>query len=107
MAAEGAHFGVVNGWERMEYVKPNNEFKETYSFRFNEVFGRHLSSQDKGTQTDWYFTAFECKRSIRFVEETNSAGSTFAGKECLTVVPQDDRVKEPLGRDAVGEGTVF
>ena len=38
LAAEGAHFGVVNGWERLEYIKPSNDFKETYSFRFNEAF---------------------------------------------------------------------
>ncbi|MGI9522350.1 MAG: GcvT family protein, partial [Hyphomicrobiaceae bacterium] len=38
LSAEGAHFGVVNGWERMEYIKPYSEFKETYSFHFNEVF---------------------------------------------------------------------
>ncbi len=38
LAAEGAAFGVVNGWERMEYIKPAPDFHETYSFRFNEVF---------------------------------------------------------------------
>lgn len=36
--AEGAHFGVVNGWERVEYIKPDKDFSETYSFRFNEAF---------------------------------------------------------------------
>ncbi len=39
LAAEGAEFGVVNGWERMAYVKPSPEFEETHSFRFNETFG--------------------------------------------------------------------
>ena len=38
LAAEGAAFGVVNGWERMEYIKPSPGFHETYGFRFNEVF---------------------------------------------------------------------
>ena len=38
LAAEGAAFGVVNGWERLEYIKPTPDFHETYSFRFNEVF---------------------------------------------------------------------
>lgn len=38
LAAEGAEFGVVNGWERMDYVKPSPEFTETHSFRFNETF---------------------------------------------------------------------
>lgn len=38
LAAEGAEFGVVNGWERMAYVKPASDFHETHSFRFNETF---------------------------------------------------------------------
>ena len=38
LAAEGAAFGVVNGWERMEYLKPTPDFHEEYSFRFNNVF---------------------------------------------------------------------
>lgn len=38
LAAEGAEFGVVNGWERVAYFKPSADFKETHSFRFNETF---------------------------------------------------------------------
>ncbi len=38
LAAEGAAFTVVNGWERVEYIKPTADFTETHSFRFNEVF---------------------------------------------------------------------
>ena len=38
LAAEGAEFDVVNGWERIAYIKPTKDFKETHSFRFNEVF---------------------------------------------------------------------
>ena len=38
MAAEGAEFTVVNGWERVEYIKPTPDFHETYSFKFTEVF---------------------------------------------------------------------
>jgi len=38
LAAEGAEFTVVNGWERMDFIKPTPEFKETHSFRFTEVF---------------------------------------------------------------------
>ena len=37
LAAEGAEFGVVNGWERIDYFKPSPEFSETLGFRFNEV----------------------------------------------------------------------
>ncbi len=37
LAAEGAAFGLVNGWERIDYIKPAPEFAETLGFRFNEV----------------------------------------------------------------------
>ncbi len=38
MVAESAEFTVVNGWERVDYIKPTPDFKETHSFRFNEAF---------------------------------------------------------------------
>ncbi|SLN18359.1 4-methylaminobutanoate oxidase (formaldehyde-forming) [Roseovarius gaetbuli] len=37
LAAEGAAFGVVTGWERVDYIKPDPGFTETHGFRFNEV----------------------------------------------------------------------
>jgi dimethylglycine dehydrogenase len=37
LAAEGAEFGTVNGWERVDYIKPTPDFHETLGFRFNEV----------------------------------------------------------------------
>ncbi|NRB01175.1 MAG: FAD-dependent oxidoreductase, partial [Rhodobacteraceae bacterium] len=39
LAGQGAEFGVVNGWERVEYIKPKPGFTETLSFRFNETHG--------------------------------------------------------------------
>ncbi|MCU9850152.1 FAD-dependent oxidoreductase [Defluviimonas sp. WL0024] len=38
LAAEGAEFGTVNGWERVAYIKPAPDFHETHSFRFTEAF---------------------------------------------------------------------
>ncbi|MEO0402054.1 MAG: FAD-dependent oxidoreductase [Pseudomonadota bacterium] len=38
LAAEGAEFAVVNGWERAEYFKPTPEFKVTHGFGFDEAF---------------------------------------------------------------------
>ncbi|MGB3313844.1 MAG: glycine cleavage T C-terminal barrel domain-containing protein, partial [Albidovulum sp.] len=38
LAAEGAEFGTVNGWERMAYIKPSPDFHESHSFRFTEAF---------------------------------------------------------------------
>ncbi|MGB7287797.1 MAG: glycine cleavage T C-terminal barrel domain-containing protein, partial [Salaquimonas sp.] len=38
LASEGAEFGVVNGWERVAYIKPSADFHETHGFKFNETF---------------------------------------------------------------------
>ena len=38
LAGEGAEFTTVNGWERVDYIKPSPDFTETHSFRFNEAF---------------------------------------------------------------------
>ena len=38
LAQEGAEFTTVNGWERMEYIKPQPDFEEEHSFHFNNVF---------------------------------------------------------------------
>ncbi len=38
LAAEGAAFTVVNGWERVEYIKPDPDFHPTLSFNFDEAF---------------------------------------------------------------------
>lgn len=40
LAGEGAHFTVVNGWERMEYIKPSADFHVTHGFGFDESFDR-------------------------------------------------------------------
>ncbi len=38
LAAEGAEFTVVNGWERVDYIKPAPDFQPTPSFNFDETF---------------------------------------------------------------------
>lgn len=50
LAAEGAEFGVVNGWERMEFIKPTPDFHQTYSFKFNETFDV-VAEEVKAVQT--------------------------------------------------------
>ncbi|MFZ7094001.1 GcvT family protein [Primorskyibacter sp. 2E233] len=37
-ASEGAEFTVVNGWERVDYIKPSPDFHPTLSFNFDEAF---------------------------------------------------------------------
>ena len=46
MAAEGAEFTVVNGWERVEYIKPTPDFEVTHGFRFDETFDVVASEVD-------------------------------------------------------------
>jgi len=50
LAAEGAEFGVVNGWERVIYIKPTPDFHETHCFRFNEAFDV-VAAEVKAVQT--------------------------------------------------------
>ncbi|WP_170334864.1 GcvT family protein [Ruegeria arenilitoris] len=38
LAAEGAEFTVVNGWERVDYIKPSPAFHPSLSFNFDETF---------------------------------------------------------------------
>ncbi len=38
LAAEGAEFTVVNGWERAEFFKPTPDFHVTHGFHFDESF---------------------------------------------------------------------
>ncbi len=38
LEAAGVAFDVVNGWERLAYVKPAPDFIESHSFRFGNVF---------------------------------------------------------------------
>lgn len=50
LAAEGAEFTVVNGWERAEFYKPNPDFKVTHGFRFDETFDV-VAAEVKAVQT--------------------------------------------------------
>lgn len=38
LAAEGAEFTIVNGWERLDYIKPSPNFHPSLSFDFDEAF---------------------------------------------------------------------
>ncbi len=50
LAAEGAEFTTVNGWERAEYFKPSPGFTESHSFRFTEAFDV-IAAEVKAVQT--------------------------------------------------------
>ena len=38
LGSADAEFATVNGWERVDYIKPSPEFEEDHSFAFNSVF---------------------------------------------------------------------
>ncbi len=38
LATENAEFTVVNGWERVDYIKPTPDFHPALTFHFNETF---------------------------------------------------------------------
>ncbi|MEL7300740.1 MAG: FAD-dependent oxidoreductase [Pseudomonadota bacterium] len=51
LAAEGAEFTVVNGWERVDYIKPAPDYVEPKSFRFTDVediVAREVASLHQG-----------------------------------------------------------
>ena len=50
LAAEGAEFTVVNGWERAEFFKPTPDFHVTHGFRFDETFDV-VAEEVKAVQT--------------------------------------------------------
>ncbi|MFK7752703.1 MAG: FAD-dependent oxidoreductase, partial [Sedimentitalea sp.] len=50
LANEGAAFSVVNGWERMDFVKPSADFHEDHSFRFTNVFST-VAKEVKAVET--------------------------------------------------------
>ena len=50
LAENGAEFTVVNGWERVDYVKPYPEFQPTLTFEFDgafDVIGAEVSNVQK------------------------------------------------------------
>lgn len=50
LAAEGAEFTVVNGWERVDYIKPSPDFHPTLGFNFDEAFDL-VAAEVKAVQT--------------------------------------------------------
>ena len=49
LEAEGAEFAVVNGWERVDYIKPSPDFRPSLSFNFDGTF-RVVADEVKNLQ---------------------------------------------------------
>ncbi len=50
-AAEGAEFTVVNGWERVDYIKPSPDFHPTLGYDFDETFPL-IAAEVKAVETN-------------------------------------------------------
>ena len=51
LKAAGAQFVPVNGWERLDYIKPSRDFEEEHSFSFDNTFeqvGREVARVQTG-----------------------------------------------------------
>ena len=86
LAAEGAEFTVVNGWERVDYIRPTHDFIETHGFRFNEVHAV-VASEVATVQTGVALT--EVNGFNRF-ELTGSGVHDFLDRMVCGSVPRKD-----------------
>ena len=51
MSEKNAEFKVVNGWERVDFIKPNKDFKYSHTFNFDEAFSI-VSDEVKNVQNN-------------------------------------------------------
>ena len=89
LAAEGAEFTVVNGWERVEYIKPSPDFHPSLSFNFDEAFDT-VAAEIKNVQEN--VGLCEVNGSNR-VEITGADRHAFLNRLfCGTVTQKEGRV---------------
>lgn len=89
LAAAGAEFTVVNGWERMDYIKPSPDFHPTLSFDFDEAFDL-VAAEVKAVETNVALT--EVNGFNRF-EITGSDRHSFLNRMiCGAVTKRAGRV---------------
>lgn len=89
LEAQGAAFTVVNGWERMEYLKPSPGFHPTLGFGFDETFDI-VASEVKAVQE----RAGLCEvNGFNRIEITGADRHAFLDRlACGTVAKRDGRV---------------
>lgn len=89
MAAEGAEFTVVNGWERVDYIKPDPDFHLSLTFNFDEAFDL-VAAEVKNVQEN--VGLCEVNGFNRF-EITGTERHTFLDRlVCGNVTKRDGRV---------------
>ncbi|MCH2249716.1 MAG: FAD-dependent oxidoreductase [Cognatishimia sp.] len=89
LAAEGAEFTVVNGWERAEYFKPTPDFDPSLSFHFDEAFDV-VASEIAAVQTG---VGLAEVNGFNRIEITGADRQAFIDRMfCGTVTKRDGRV---------------
>ncbi|MEO1641165.1 MAG: FAD-dependent oxidoreductase [Pseudomonadota bacterium] len=89
LAAEGAEFTVVNGWERVDYIKPAPDFHPTLSFDFDETFDV-IAAEVKNVQTN---VGLAEVNGFNRIEITGADRHAFLDRMmCGTVTKREGRV---------------
>ncbi len=89
LAARDASFTVVNGWERVEYMKPTSDFHPTLGFDFDETFDI-VAAEVKNVQTN---VGMAEVNGFNRIEITGSDAHTFLDRMfCGRVTKKAGRV---------------
>lgn len=89
LAAKGGEFTVVNGWERVEYIKPYPDFTTSLSFDFDEAFDL-VAAEVKNVQTN---VALAEVNGFNRIEITGSDRHSFLDRlMCGPVAKRDGRM---------------
>ncbi|WP_439124138.1 GcvT family protein [Marivita sp.] len=89
LAAEGAEFTVVNGWERVDYIKPTPDFHPTLSFHFDDAFDV-IAAEIKNVQNN---AGLAEVNGFNRIEITGADRHSFLDRIfCGTVAKRDGRV---------------
>ncbi|MEP3048051.1 MAG: FAD-dependent oxidoreductase [Roseibium sp.] len=89
LAAEGAKFTVVNGWERVDYIKPHKDFHPTLGFDFDETFDL-VAAEVKNVQTN---VGLSEVNGFNRIEITGADRHTFLDRMmCGTTTRRENRV---------------
>ncbi|MEJ6394609.1 FAD-dependent oxidoreductase [Gymnodinialimonas sp. 2305UL16-5] len=101
LAAEGAEFTTVNGWERVDYIKPSPDFHPSLSFDFDETF-EVIASEVRNVAENVGLTEVN---GFNRIEITGADRHAFLDRMiCGNVIKRDGRVG--LGYLLNAQGTV-
>ncbi len=82
--AEGAEFTTVNGWERLEYIKPTPDFEISHGFKFDEAFDV-VAAEVKAVQTKAGLSEIS---GFNMIEITGTDARTFLDRMICGRLPK-------------------